>query len=70
MEEKLNACFDLHEKILAIAALRRVIETTGAIDADDFYICTGIKVTKDGTGEAGVSTGKTIEEYMHDYYMV
>lgn len=51
MEEQLNACFDLHEKILEIAALKRVIETTGAIDADDFYICTGIRIEKHKTGK-------------------
>lgn len=67
MEEKLNACFDLYRKILELAALRRVLETTGSIDADDFYICTGIKATKNKPGEAVASAGKTIEEYMHDY---
>lgn len=46
MEERINACFNLHEKILAIKALRRVIETHGIIDENDFYVCTGIKVER------------------------
>lgn len=58
---------DLTKKECAIKSMKRVLEISNCIDADDFYICTGIKVTGKKPGEVGASTGKTIEEDMHDY---
>lgn len=50
MERKINEWCEQYESF-AISALMRVIETTGSIDSDDFYICTGIRIGKRETGK-------------------